>query len=608
MSTNLVAADGRRSPRAGLALAAWGLAIAVASAAGCGGETADDASRERSGSAAGGYNVVVVLSDALRAPNLPFYGYPRETAPVLGALTAESVIFERHLAAYPGTPTSVSQMLTGRLMPPLLMDHSFALAPVHAIEDDLLVLPRVLKAAGYRTGIVTSHPWFNERARVLEFFDRRALVEPRPGEAYAPFEALLEPAERFLDEAPEPFFLYVHSMDTHGPFRFHPGFDGFRGDAAFPEVYNAYDSEILYTDHWFGRLVAGLEERHLTDRTIIVFTSDHGEELGEMGPGFWNRSHGYTVRHVQLHVPLLIRLPEARSGGRTIDAPTSHIDLAPTLLRLARPGASLKPFRLDGRDLVSWISGDVPAEARNRSLFAYTWRYWGLYKGDLELHYDQWEDRFRLLRTVTSNFNYPMSVPVEEAALEGRLARELREVYRRRTRERLELPPRPDPLPLVPIGVPTTLVASDGPPPTFERDPTDGRWFQDTVLRLEADPREHPGAVTLATPWAAGDYRVWVRLARDTPGKVFRNRFRIRFPGSGRGVLDMDGSRASDEGLLDAGVHRLGRSFQVEISRPEGGVAIVGFLLEAMDAHAPANPEAFPEDLEERLRALGYVD
>lgn len=558
----------------------------------------------------GRYNVVLVLSDALRAANLDLYGYPRETAPRLGELAAESVVFERHLACFPGTPVSVSQMQTGRLIPPLLMDYSPALAPVEALEPHLLVLPRALREAGYRTGIVTSHPWFNARARLLDHFDRQAVVEPREGEAYASFEDLLPPAEAFLDEAPEPFFLYLHSMDTHGPFRFHPGFDGYRDAPGWPPVYGAYDSEILYTDHGLGRLVDSLRRRGLLDRTVLVFTSDHGEELGEMGPEYWNRSHGYTVRRVQLHVPLVVRLPGGRSGGRRISTPTSHLDLAPTLLRLARPGTSLDGYRLDGRDLSDWLTGKGAAAGSDDLQVAYGARYWALFQGDLELHYDQWEDGYRLKRTETPRFNYPMSVPVDEPEAERRLVRELGRIQRERTRERLALPPN-DHLPATNvIGVPTTRLSPVETAPTYALDPDDGRWGQNLSLRLEAGPEERPAPVTLTTPWAPGEYRISVRLDRASAPQSGRlplaNRFRLRFPGAGEAWIAVDGSTAGEDGLVDLGVRRLGRLFTVEVSDPEGGVAILGFVLERVGGEGTTE-EALPEELEDRLRALGYV-
>lgn len=574
-------------------------------ASGCG-------SRRQDRPAHGGYNVVFVLSDALRASNLELYGYPRPTTSHLDALAAEGIVFERHLAGSPGTPISVSQIMTGRFMPPLLMDFSLALAPVKDVSPDLLVLPRVLRESGYRTGIVTSHPWFNARARLLAAFDRQALVPPPPGEAYASFEHLLAPAEAFLDGGPEPFFLYLHAMDTHGPFRFHPGFDVYRGVPDWPEVYGAYDSEILYTDHWFGRLIEALDRRDLLDRTIVVFTSDHGEELGEMGPEYWNRSHGYTLRRVQLHVPLVIRLPEGRAGGRRIAEPTTHLDLAPTLLGLARPGTSLDGFRVDGRDLAERVRGGDPPPGGEPTLYAYGARAWGLYRGDLELHYDQWRDHAQLFRTEAVRFNYPMSVPLDDPATEQRLARELDRVRRARTREHQEMGANPRMPASAPIGVPTLLVRADGPPPTYAFDPEDGRWGQNLSLRLEAGPGERPGAVTLGTPWVPGDYRIRVRLAATSAPQSGRlplaNRFQLRFPGSGDAPLAVDGSGAGDDALIDAGVHRLGRTFLVEVSEPEGGVAIVGFVLERLGPATGAEDAPLPADLEERLRALGYVD
>ena len=110
-----------------------GLAFTVA---GCGGGT-EPAPRDEPR-----YNLVFVLSDALRAYSLELYGYPRSTAPSLTALAAEGLVFEDHLVSYPATPGSVSQMFTGRFRSPHLMRATFLHAPARALGDDLLVLPR----------------------------------------------------------------------------------------------------------------------------------------------------------------------------------------------------------------------------------------------------------------------------------------------------------------------------------------------------------------------------------------------------------------------------------------------------------------------------------
>lgn len=579
-----------------------GLALLVAAIAlvGCGGGgSSADAESHRP------YNLVVFLSDALRASNLELYGYPRVTAPGLTRLADESVVFDHHLAGFPGTPTSVSQIMTGRLMPPLLMDAAYSRWPVRGMTDDLLILPQELRRRGYSTGIVSSHFWFNERARILPFFDQQEIVLPEDGEPYAPYPRLIEPIERMLDrfeaEPRKPFFLYVHSLDTHAPYHVHPAPDSYPPQEGWPRVFDAYDSEITYTDHGVARIIDDLRRRGLLESTVLVFTSDHGEELGEMGPEYWNRSHGNTIRRVQLHVPLIIRLPGGRRGGERISAPTSHVDLAQTLLGLADPGQGLGDLRTDGRDLGPLIEGrESPAP---RTLVAYTWRYWGLFQGDHELHYDQWRDRFDLRETQAVNLNYPLSAPVDDPDLAGRMTRELRAVVNRRMREAIEAPLPDAPPKDAVIGLPTTVVDRTELP-SYDHSLDDGRWWLCETRLLEAGPEEHPGPVALATAWVPGRYRIRVRLDGDRVKEGWENRFGLRVGEEPRGV-ELSREEAGDDGLLDAGVHDLGRILALEISAPRGGVAITGFRLTLVGAEGASSPT--DRALEERLRALGYV-
>ncbi len=553
------------------------------------------------------YNLVIVLSDALRASNLEVYGYPRQTAPHLTGLAAESVLFENHLANYPGTPVSVSQMMTGRLMPPLLMRPSLVEAPVHALERDLLVLPAALRDAGFRTILVSSHPWF-DGSRILDAFDRVTLVEPSRGRAYAPFESLVHPALEAIDEVEEPFFLYLHSMDTHGPFRFHRGFDRHRGAEGWPPVYNAYDSEIEYTDHWLGRLVDELRRRDLLDRTVFVFTSDHGEELGEMGPEHWNRSHGYTVRRVQLHVPLLVRLPGGRAGGSVREGFSQHLDLAPTLLRLAAPGVSLEGSRIDGDDLGEDLGMGASDSEGPAPVAAYTWRYWGLHAGEHELHWDRWLDRLTFHRVERVRFNYPMSVELRngETRLRDRLTERLRRIRRARGREAWEMPVLDRLRRPVVVAPPATVLSSEAPP-TYERSPDDDLWAVDPGRRLEAEPGERPEPLALGMPWVPGRYHVRIRLDRDRLDEGWESRCVLRLPSLRSDPLELDGQAADRQGFVDLGVFDVGRYFAVELSEPRGGVAVLGFGFEPVGIEG-IGPLELDEEVRRRLETLGYVD
>src|SRR5262249_31392729 len=149
-----------------------------------------------------------------------------------------------------------------------------------------------------------------------------------------------------------------------------------------------------YTDHWVGQLIDTLRQRRLLDNTIVVFTADHGEEFNEMGPEKWNASHGPHVRRVLMHVPLIIRIPGDPAPGRRYVGLTRHIDLAPTLLRLAMPQFDLGGYRVDGDDLSRELSAGGNGAAVQRISYAYTPRYWAVYERDDEVHYDQWTDTY----------------------------------------------------------------------------------------------------------------------------------------------------------------------------------------------------------------------
>src|SRR5262249_2726656 len=144
---------------------------------------------------------------------------------------------------------------------------------------------------------------------VLRYYDSRAIIEAHGNQSYAAFEDLWPAITEFLDGTrtdARPFFLYLHVLDTHGPNTYHPGFDGFRQATDWPEPYNLYDSDILYVDHWVGKLVDDLRQRRLLDQTVFVFTADHGEEFNEMGPERWNSNHGPFARRALMQVPLII--------------------------------------------------------------------------------------------------------------------------------------------------------------------------------------------------------------------------------------------------------------------------------------------------------------
>ncbi|MCH7908829.1 MAG: sulfatase-like hydrolase/transferase, partial [Candidatus Hydrogenedentes bacterium] len=137
-----------------------------------------------------------------------------------------------------------------------------------------------------------------------------------------------------------PFFLFLHYMDPHDPFR-DPERPG-KGYARVqlgnpdPEKYlkafqRSYKYEIEYMDTHVGRLLDGLRERDLYDDTLIVFTADHGEEFFEHG-GWW---HGLSLYDEQIAIPLIMKLPGNAMAGTVNTDLVRHVDIAPTVARVA---------------------------------------------------------------------------------------------------------------------------------------------------------------------------------------------------------------------------------------------------------------------------------
>jgi arylsulfatase A-like enzyme len=117
-------------------------------------------------------------------------------------------------------------------------------------------------------------------------------------------------------------------------------------------IIGLYDGEIRYTDEQLiGPLIATLKDLGLYDRTMIIFTSDHGEEFFEHRG--WG--HGHSLYDESLKVPLIIKFPESRFKGKRIHDIISLVDIFPTVLE--EMGIERSGFDIDGRSLFPLITG-----------------------------------------------------------------------------------------------------------------------------------------------------------------------------------------------------------------------------------------------------------
>ncbi len=336
--------------------------------------------------------MILVVVDTLRADHLGSYGFRGDVSPTLDALAAESVRFERCFAPSPWTKPATASLLTS-LYPDA---HGLTIHPdVGPVKDDgpprtqalsgqAVTLAEALRDAGYRTGAFVANPWVERSQGFAQGFDR---FDDRGASIDTPADGLLSRAEAWLAEArEEPFFLYLHFMDVHAPYDAPKSdYDAIPAtpservlaDREMPEamVKNletpaewATEAMRRDVDYWRRRYASGvrafdrrltpfiehLRERGLLDGSVLVITSDHGEQLFEHGG--W--SHGLGLFDHQLHVPLLVRRPGGARGGAAVGEIVELTDVMPTILSLA---AVRPPAGVQGRDLSGLGSGGVPA-------------------------------------------------------------------------------------------------------------------------------------------------------------------------------------------------------------------------------------------------------
>ncbi|MBI5535663.1 MAG: sulfatase-like hydrolase/transferase [Deltaproteobacteria bacterium] len=278
------------------------------------------------------FNIVLITMDAVRPDHLGCYGSRRDTSPEIDALAAHAVRFERAYTTAAYTPQAVPALISGRY--PSELRRLYGHYNKYLEGNDFLA--ERLRDRGYHTAAVLSHFLFSERFGLSRgFVDWDLTAVPRMDyriEELSVDEDVTRQALSWLrhyDDAGRPFFFWVHFFDPHNEYVRHPGYPSF-GDRPI----DLYDGEIRFSDHQLGTLLHELEMMDAAKRTVIVFTSDHGEAFGEHG----HEHHGSGLTEEQIRVPLIIQVPGATPGVR--HNPASLVDVVPTILDYAGVDAS----------------------------------------------------------------------------------------------------------------------------------------------------------------------------------------------------------------------------------------------------------------------------
>ena len=302
------------------------------------------------------HNIIIVLVDTLRADHMSLYGYQRPTTPFIDTFASGAIVFDRARSQSACTFPSVNSLLTSRYA----FDFYIQGEGQMGIPAEYPTVAEILRARGYHTIAVSASPIVRATPSKenpnggfgagFDVFDESCLW----GDAACVNERAME----LLEEVQEPFFLYLHYMDPHSHFappathqnQFAGPYDGHDFIAAGdfnpiaemlynngPEIeisdrdvqhlVDLYDDEILYFDGQLQQLVSSLGEDTLLDRSLLVFTSDHGEEFLEHG----HIGHCRGVWDTLTRVPLFMKFPSIDDGVRVDDA-VQLVDVLPTLL------------------------------------------------------------------------------------------------------------------------------------------------------------------------------------------------------------------------------------------------------------------------------------
>ncbi len=323
-------------------------------------------------------NVLLYVSDTLRADGLACYGNGVVETPNVDRFAAEGVLFERAIA-----PSSWTRAAMGSILSGTAPSVHGAQGRYDLLEESVVLMSELLRERGYATANVTTNRNVGDFFGFRQGYDADGFVElfdpsdddmVKVEELTARAGDTTRAAIAWLESAPEPFFLLVHPTDPHSPYAPPEGWDRYgagiksradgsskslkdlstaRSPADVQRVVSLYLGEIAYNDHAFGELLSWMRARGVLDRTIAVFTSDHGEEFWEHG----ERGHGKTLFEEALHVPLVVRYPGAVPAGRRLGQLVSTVDVLPTVFALAGLDP---PAWVDGRSLLE-TPGEDPA-------------------------------------------------------------------------------------------------------------------------------------------------------------------------------------------------------------------------------------------------------
>jgi len=388
-------------------------------------------------------NILLIVCDTLRVDHLGCYGYFRETSPSIDNIARDGVVFEDIYNAGAPTGPAFTCIYTG-LHTIRHKYYQFLQPGVREIDDTIFTMPELLSAGGYTTvavdNLVDFQPHSKHWIRGYDFY-----INPNPRAFFPPAQLMARDVNKRLipwirKRPDEEFFLFVHYWDPHLPYtqpqeyreifhhergklsdlkvakapagyRYVPGWgkvgEFVDGEVVLPSYggfairpitisIDLYDGEIRYMDNAIGEVMSVLESEGILEDTLIIVTSDHGENLGQHysfidSPTTKKWEHD-SLHDAITHIPLIVRYPKTLPRGIRVEGFGQHIDLLPTILDIIR--APVEALDIDGKSLLPLLKGEIIRDtlfmeqsAMQRAVRTEGWKLIDdILKGTLELY------------------------------------------------------------------------------------------------------------------------------------------------------------------------------------------------------------------------------
>lgn len=357
-------------------------------------------------------NIVFVVMDTLRSDRTNLCSYERDTTPHLARLSKRAIVYEQALSTSSWTWPATASFLTG--LPPEA--HGVLLHRSSWLAHSLTTLAEALQTRGYTTGGFSANPLVSANKN----FDQGFEVFQAPQDEFLSGDKVMPAClDWVVEHAEHRFFLYLHLADPHAPHEPHPeelARLGLTRPDDFPEygyelahnalkqellrppwgeahpeellssshmqwIQDEYDACVATGDRHLGSLLDLLDAEGLSDRTVIAFVADHGEELFDHGA----LDHARSLHPELTHVPMLLAGPGITPAR--VPHPISTRHLGPTLARIG--GAELEAAH-DALDLTTANAPQPSVHYRTDKGF---WgptpkaTILGVRAGDLSLHW-----------------------------------------------------------------------------------------------------------------------------------------------------------------------------------------------------------------------------